>query len=125
MVLNADDKNIAQTDNWTEAEDTGAITRFGISPNHLLGIKAEETTTTTTTEPTTKEAETAAPDETTTVDLTAPENSPKRKRTKNINVLSSIKESNWYTTKSFSIATMAHSYDHPCTFVEAAITLTK
>jgi hypothetical protein len=52
MVLNADDKNIDQTDNWTESEDTEALTRYSISPNHLFGIEAEETTTTTTTEPT-------------------------------------------------------------------------
>jgi hypothetical protein len=66
-----------------------------------------------------------APDKTTTVDLTAPENSPERKRTKNTDGPSSIKESNRYTTKSFSIATTAHSYNHPRTFVEAAIALTK
>jgi hypothetical protein len=98
MVLNADDENIDQTDNWTESEDAEALTRYGISPNHLFGIEAEETTTTTTTEPT-KEAGTAAQDETTTVDLTAPENSPERKRTKSTDVPSSIKESNRYTTQ--------------------------
>jgi hypothetical protein len=80
---------------------------------------------TTTTGRTTKEAGTVAPDDATTVDLTAPENSPERKRTKNTNVPSLIKESNRYTTKSFSIATTAHSYNHPRTFVEAAIALTK
>ena len=44
-----------------------------------------------------------APDDATTVDLTAPENSPERKRTKNTNVPSLIKEINGYTTKSFSM----------------------
>jgi hypothetical protein len=79
MVLNADNKYIAQTDDWTEAEDTEPFARFGISPNHLFGIKAEKTITTTTTEPTTKEAGTAAPDDTATVNLTAPENSPRER----------------------------------------------
>ncbi len=48
-----------------------------------------------------------------------------KKKNKSANVPSSVKKSNRYTTKSFSIAKTVHKYDHPCTYVEAAITLTK
>jgi hypothetical protein len=54
----------------------------------------------------------------------AAENSPKKKRSKN-DVPSSVKESNRYTTKSFSIPPTTHTYSHLRTFVEVAITLTK
>ena len=32
MVLNADNKNIAQTDDWTEAEDTEALASSVLAP---------------------------------------------------------------------------------------------
>jgi hypothetical protein len=51
-----DEETTAQTDDWAEAEDDEALARFGISPNHLFGKEEAE--------------------ETTTVDLTAAENSP-------------------------------------------------
>ncbi len=57
MSLNMiNEETTAQTDDWAEAEDDEALARFGISPNHLFG--KEE-----------------AAEETTTVDLTAAENS--------------------------------------------------
>ena len=112
MSLNMiDEETTAQTDDWAEAEDDEALARFGISPNHLFGKEEAE--------------ETTAPNETQTVDLTAAENSPVKKKTKSANVPSSVKESNRYTTKSFSIAKTVQKYDHPHTYLEAAITLTK
>ena len=36
-----------------------------------------------------------------------------------------MKACNRYTTKSFSVAKIAHKYTHPHTFVEASITLMK
>ena len=99
---------------WTDEEDDEALARHGISPNHLFGkdldmtINVEESTST---------------DNDTTVDLTAAENSPEKKRTKNAEVPSGLKTSNRYTTKSFSVAKIAHKYTHPRTFVEASVTL--
>ena len=108
LSLNLDE----ETADWTEADEEEALARFGISPNHLFGKEEEEETTT--------------PNDTQTVDLTAAENSPVKKKTKSASVLpSSVKESNRYTTKSFSITKTVHKYDHPRTYVEAAITLTK
>jgi hypothetical protein len=84
---------------WTDEEDDEALARHGISPNHLFGkdldmtINVEESTRT---------------DNDTTVDLTAAENSPEKKRTKNAEVPSGLKTSNHYTTKSFSVAKIAH-----------------
>ena len=113
LSLNVDKETTPKPDgDWTEADDDDALARFGISPNHLFGRDEEEVTT--------------APNETQqTVDLTAAENSPVKKKTKSANVPSSVKESNRYTTKSFSITKTVHKYDHPRTYVEAAITLTK
>jgi hypothetical protein len=108
LSLNLDE----ETADWTEADEEEALARFGISPNHLFGKEEEEETTT--------------PNDTQTVDLTAAENSPVKKKTKSASVLPSlVKESNRYTTKSFSITKTVHKYDHPRTYVEAAITLTK
>ncbi len=115
MINSTDEEPTAQTDNWTEAEDKEALAGHGISPNHLIEKEAGETT----------EAGKEAPYKTKTVDLTAAENSPEKKRTKSAKVPSLVKESNRYTTKDFSIATTAYKYDHPRTYVEAAITLTK
>ena len=97
--------------NGTEAEDDKALARLGISPNRLFRKEEAE--------------ETTAPNETQTVDLTAAENSPVKKKNKSANVPSLVKESNQCTTKSFSIAKTVNKYDHPCTYMEAAITLTK
>jgi len=112
LSLNFDEEATTQTDgDWTEAEDNEALARLGISPNHLFGKEEAE--------------ETTAPNETQTVDLTAAQNSPVKKKNKSANVPSSVKESNRYTTKSFSIAKTVQKYDHPHTYLEAAITLTK
>ena len=112
LSLNFDEETTTQTNgDWTKADEEEALARFGISPNHLFGKEEEEETTT--------------PNETQTVNLTAAENSPVKKKTKSANVPSSVKESNRYTTKSFSITKTVHKYDHPRTYVEAAITLTK
>jgi hypothetical protein len=43
-----------------------------------------------------------------------------KKKNKSANIPSSVKGSNRYTTKSFSIAKTVHKYDHPRTYVEAA-----
>jgi hypothetical protein len=115
MIISTHEEPTAQTDDWTKAEDKEALARHGISPNHLFRKEAGETT----------EEGKEAPYKTKTVDLTAAENSPEKKRTKSAKVPSLVKESNQYTTKSFSIATTAYKYDHPRTYMEAAITLTK
>jgi hypothetical protein len=95
---------------WTGTEDAEALERLGISPNHLFGKDHEEGTKI---------------DESATVDLTAAENSPDKKKTKRVEIPSGMKASNRYTTSSFSVAKIAHKYIHPRTFVEAAITLIK
>ena len=102
LSLNFDEETTTKPDDdWTEADEDEALARFGISPNHLFGREEEEVTT--------------APNKTQTVDLTAAENSPVKKKTKSANVPSSVKESNLYTTKSFSITKTVHKYDHPRT----------
>jgi len=69
MSLNFDEETTTQTDgDWTEAEDDEALARLGISPNHLFGKEEAE--------------ETTAPNKTQTVDLTAAENSPVKKKDK-------------------------------------------
>ena len=81
LSLNFDEETTTQTDgDWTKAEDDEALARLGISPNHLFGKEEAE--------------ETTEPNETQTVDLTAAENSPVRKKNKSANVPSSVKESN-------------------------------
>ena len=100
MSLNINEETTTQTDNWTEAEVA-----------HLFGKEEAE--------------ETTASNETQTVDLTAAENTPAKKKTKSADVPSSVKESNGHTTKNLSIARTVHKYDHPLTYVEAAITLMK
>jgi hypothetical protein len=120
MVVRNEDAT-TQTDDWTDTEDKEALARHDISPNHLFGKEAGETPGTKTVDLGKEAEETHV---TKTVNLMAAKNSPEKKRTKN-DVPSSVKESNQYTTKSFSIPPTAHTYSHPCTFVEAAITLTK
>jgi len=102
------------SNDWTDEEDDEALARHGISPNHLFG-KDPDTTSSV--------KERTRTNEDTTVDLTAAENSPEKKRTKNAEVPSGLKTSNRYTTKSFSVAKIAHKYTHPRTFVEASVTL--
>jgi hypothetical protein len=99
---------------WTDKEDNEALTRYGISPNDLFG---KDTKTSSGAK------ERTGINEDTTVDLTAAENSPEKKRTKNTEVPSGLKTSDRYTTKSFSVAKIAHKYTHPRTFVEASVTL--
>jgi hypothetical protein len=111
-------------DNWTDAKDAEALARHGISPNHLFGKESEEAIEMTKAGPA-KEARMAILDETTTVNLTAAKNSPYKKKTKSADVPSAVRDSNRYTTKSFSVAKTAHKHYHPRTFVEASITLTK
>jgi hypothetical protein len=111
MSLNINEETTTQTDNWTKAEDDEALERLGISPNHLFGKEEAE--------------ETTVPNETHTVDLTVAGNFPAKKKNKSADVLRSVKESNQYTTKSFSITKTVHKYDHPRTYVEAAIALMK
>ena len=48
MSLNMiDEKTTAQTDDWAKAEDDEALARFGISPNQLSGKEEESEETTT------------------------------------------------------------------------------
>jgi len=108
---------------WIDTEDVEALARHGISPNHLFGKDHEESTGTTPTEQ--DHAKGAKNNESTTVDLTAAENSPDKKESKRVEEPSGMKASNCYTTSSFSVAKIAHKYTHPRTFVEAAITLIK
>ena len=103
------------SNDWTDEEDDEVLARHGISPNHLFGKDPDMTSSV---------KESTGIDEDTTVDLTAAENSPEKKKTKNTAAPSGLKMSNRYTTKSFSVAKIAHNYTHPRTFVEAAITLT-
>ena len=105
------------SDKWTEAEDEETLAEHGISPNHLFGKDPEKWTG--------AEEEVSGHRDNTTVDLTAAENSPKKKKSKNAETTSGLKANNRYTTKSFSIAKIAYKYTHPHTFVEASITLTK
>ena len=105
------------SDEWTEAEDEETLAKHGISPNHLFGKDPEKWTG--------AEEEVSDHNENTTVDLTAAENSPEKKRSKSAETTSGLKANNRYTTKSFSIAKIAYKYSHPHTFVEASITLTK
>ncbi len=130
MIISIDKEEGAETivtqtmDNWNNAKDAEALVRYGISPNHLFG-KETEGATGTTKAGLVKEAETNGVDETKTVDLTAAKNSPNKKRSKSAEVPSAVRDSNQYTTKSFSVTKTAYKHTHPHTFVEAAITLTK
>jgi hypothetical protein len=111
---------------WTDTKDAEALARHGISPNHLFGKDHEEATEAKRTTPTEQDhAEGTKIDESATVDLTAAENSPDKKKSKRVEIPSGMKASNRYTTSSFSVAKIAHKYIHPRTFVEAAITLIK
>ena len=131
MIFSTDEEegteSIAHTqtaDNWTDAEDAEALARHGISPNHLFGKESEGAIEMTNAGPA-KETRLTILDETTTVNLTAAENSPHKKKTKSTDVPSAVRNSNRYTTKSFSVAKTAHKHSHPRTYVEASITLTK
>ncbi len=88
----------------TGAEDERALARHGISPNHLFGKDREESTEATGTALTELGTERTKIDESTTVNLTAAENSPNKKTSKRAEVPSGTKASNRYTTSSFSMA---------------------
>ena len=76
----------AANDDWTDAKDTEALARHGISPNHLFGKGHEELTKakgTALTEQGTKET---ISDEHMTVNFTAAENSPNKKKSKRTDI---------------------------------------
>ncbi len=81
-------------DEWTDAEDAEALARHSISPNHLFGKECKEATGEKGTAPTEQGAEGTKIYENTTVDLTAAENSPNKKRSKSTEALSWMKTSN-------------------------------
>ena len=116
----------AAEEDWTDTEDAEALARHGISPNHLFGKDHDESAeakgTTWTEQGHTKGEKNG---ESTTVDLTAAENSTNKKKSKRAEVPSGMKASNRYSISSFSIAKIAYKHTHPRIFVEAAITLIK
>jgi hypothetical protein len=122
--INFNDSQDANKD-WTDAKDAEVLARHGISPDHLFGKDHEESTEATGTAPTELGAEGTKIDKSTTVDLTAAENSPNKKKSKRAEVPSGMKASNRYTTSSFSVAKITHKYTHPRTFVKVSITLMK
>jgi hypothetical protein len=81
-------------DNWTKAEDAEALARHGISPNHLFRNKRKEATEAKGSASTVYGAKGTAIDESTTVNLTAAENSPNKKRSKSAELPSGMKASN-------------------------------
>jgi hypothetical protein len=84
----------AANDDWTDAKDAEALARHRISPNHLFGKKHEESTEAKGPAPTEQCTEGTNINESTTVDLTAAEDSPNKKKSKRAEVQSGMKASN-------------------------------
>ena len=70
----------AANKDWTDSEDAEALARHCISLNHLFGKDYKESTEAKGTAPTEQGAEGTKIDESATVDLTAAENSPDKKK---------------------------------------------
>jgi hypothetical protein len=95
MESNFEYSQASKDEDWTDTEDAEALKRHEISPNHLFGKDHEEATEAKGTTPTEQDhTEETKIDESATVNLTAAENSPDKKKSKRVEIPSGMKASN-------------------------------
>jgi hypothetical protein len=125
MVLNADDEYIAQAHNWTEAEDTEALASSALAPTTFSESKQKRHLRRRRRNLLRRRPERrhrTMQRQSTSLPLRTP---PRERELRTPTYRAQLRRATVTPQSSFSIATTAHSYNHPHTFVEAAIALTK